>query len=230
MALKGSLADMAIIDLMQFPHTGRKTGHLIITGAEGEAKLFYENGSLVHAKLGEASGMEALVRVVDWSDGTFEFINDLEPEARSIELDLHRAVMQALKIHDELKAKEQQRAATFSDQGDMDRVLVGKLTEFIGANDFVLHASVLDSDGRVRAAADGAEGTPEGIEELRSMLHTLMGSYSRGTVSRMLIQDNLGTVVLVRLHDGGCVIAIASERASLGSVSMSVGKLAVGLI
>ena len=38
-----------------------------------------------------------------WNEGAFEFIPGAEPEARSIDLDLHRAVMQALKLHDELK-------------------------------------------------------------------------------------------------------------------------------
>jgi hypothetical protein len=201
MALKGTLADMAIIDLIQFPHGGRKTGHLIISGANGEAKLCYENGSLAHATLGDTSGMEALVRVVAWVEGTFEFIPDMEPEARSIDLDLHRAVMQALKIHDELKAEEQRQVRTDSGQGETDEALTGKLSAFLGSHDFASHASVLDPEGRVRASVDSAEGAQEGIEELRSTLHSLMQSYPRGTLNRVLIEDNLGTVALVRLQE-----------------------------
>ena len=107
-----------------------------------------KRGSLVHATLGDVSGMDALVRVVDWSEGTFEFLPDMEPEARSIDLDLHRAVMQALKIHDELKAEEEREVSTDEGQGDTDDVLTGKLKEFLDSNDSALHASVLDPDGR----------------------------------------------------------------------------------
>ena len=229
MALKGTLRDMAIIDLIQFPHAGRKTGHLIITGTEEEAKLFYEKGALVHVTQGDASGMDALVRVVGWREGTFEFLPDLEPEIKSIDLDLHRAVMQALKIHDELKAEEERRASEHPAQGETDEAITGKLAEFLGSYDFAEHVSVLDSDGRVRASADSANESPEGIEELRSTLHSLMQSHQRGTLNRILIEDNLGTVVLVRLRDGGGLIVLASAGASLGAVSMSVGRLAQGL-
>lgn len=230
MALKGTLADMAIIDLIQFPHAGRKTGHLIINGNDGEATLFYEDGSLVHATLGAVSGMEALVRVVDWREGTFEFEPDLEPEARSIDLDLHRAVMQALKLHDELKMEEEkQRTQEDSVQDEGDEALTARLLEFIGANDFALHACVVDPEGRLRASVDRAEGSPEGIEEIRTTLHSVAQSHPRGALSRILLEDDLGTVVLVRLPGGGSLIAVAGKDASLGAVSMSIGRLAAGL-
>jgi hypothetical protein len=125
-------------------------------------KLSYSTrkGSLVHVTQGDASGMDALVRVVGWREGTFEFLPDLEPEAKSIDLDLHRAVMQALKIHDELKAEEERRASENPAQGETDEALTGKLAEFLGSYDFAAHVSVLDSDGR----ESGPRPTvPEGI-------------------------------------------------------------------
>ncbi|MBI5248178.1 MAG: DUF4388 domain-containing protein [Desulfomonile tiedjei] len=230
MALKGTLEDMAIIDLVQFPHSGRKTGHLIISGTNGEARLSYENGSLVHATLGDVSGMNALVRVVDWNEGTFEFVTDAAPEARTIELDLHRAVMQALKLHDELKEEaERRKTQETSVQEEDEAVLTASLSEFLNSNDFALHACVLDSGGEIRAAVDGPDGPPEGIENLRSALHSLVRIHPRGALRRILLEDDLGTVTLVGLPDGGSLIAVASKGASLGSVSMSVGRLAAGL-
>ena len=50
--------------------------------------------------------MEALVRMVDWIEGSFEFLNDSEPTRKTFDMDLHRAVMQALKVHDERKEEE----------------------------------------------------------------------------------------------------------------------------
>lgn len=230
MALKGTLEDMAIIDLVQFPHAGRKTGQLVISGNDGEAVLFYEEGALVHATLGDASGMDALVRIVDWGEGTFEFVSGVAPEARTIELDLHRAVMQALKLHDELKLQqEKERTREASPHNEGDEVLTTRLSEFLHSSDFALHACVVAPDGNLRASVDGAEGSPDGIEELRSILHSVVQSYPRGSVSRVLVQDDLGTVALVRLRSGSSLITVASKDASLGAVSMSVGRLAAGL-
>jgi hypothetical protein len=230
MALKGTLKDMPIIDLVQFPHSGRRTGHLIISGTDEEAKLCYENGSLVHATLGDLSGMDALVRIVDWDEGTFEFLPDAEPDARSIDLDLHRAVMQALKLHDELKREEEERRAKeASVQDNGDEALTAQLSEYVGSNDYALHASILAPDGNLIASVDGPDGAPEGIETLRNALHSLVQTYPRGALRRILIEDELGTVTLVGLRDGGSLIAVAGKGASLGSVSMSVGRLAAGL-
>jgi hypothetical protein len=227
MALKGTLKDMAIIDLVQFPHSGRKTGHLIISGTDGEARLSYEKGSLVHAALGDVSGMDALVRVVDWNEGAFEFVPDAEPESRSIDLDLHRAVMQALKLHDELKREEEvKRTREASGREEGNEAITTILSEFIKSNDFALHACVLDSGGQTRTEVDGPDGPPEGIEQLRSSLHSLVRNHPRGALRRMLLEDDLGTIALVGLRDGGILIVVASKGASLGAVSMSVGRLA----
>jgi hypothetical protein len=230
MALKGTLHDMAIIDLVQFPHSGRKTGHLIITGSDGEARLSYENGSLVHATLAGDAGMNALVRVVGWNEGTFEFVPDAEPEGKSIELDLHRAVMQALKLHDELKEEaERRKAQEMPIQDEDERVLVATLSEFLNSNSFALHACVLGPGANLRASVDGPEGPPQGIETLRSALQSLVETHPRGVLRRILLEDDLGTVALIGLRGGGSLIVIAGEDASLGSVSMSVSRLAAKL-
>lgn len=229
MGLKGTLADIAIIDLIQFPHSGRRTGHLVVSGTDGDATLFYEDGSLVHATVGDAFGIDALVRVVAWEEGTFEFVPNVATEARSIDLDLHRAVMQALKLHDEMKMEEEQMDQDSDKQRAGDEVLAAKLSEFLTANDFAMHASVLAPEGGLRAAVDGDGGTPDEIGELRSTLHALLGSHPRGVLTRILIEDDFGTVVLVRLKDGSSLLAVASEDASLGAVSMSTGRLAAAL-
>jgi len=230
MALKGTLTDMGIVDLIQFPHSGRKTGHLVITGAEGEATLSYENGALVHVSHGDFSGMDALVRVVDWHEGAFEFIPDAQPADRTIELDLHRAVMQALKLHDELK----KQAANRRNQGDSgkseaDEALVAKLSQFLKANEFAVYVSVLGPDGEVRASAEGLNGTYQGVEELCSDLHSLMQNHPRTPLNRILIEDALGTTVLVRLKNGGCLILVAGNEASMGAVSMNATRLATAI-
>jgi hypothetical protein len=227
MALKGTLKDMAIIDLVQFPHSGRKTGQLVISGTDGEARLAYQNGSLVHATLGEASGIDALVSVVGWLQGSFEFLPDVEPEVRSIEMDLHRAVMQALKMHDELKREEAERQAKETSKGGAgEEDLIARLSEFAGATDFALHVCVLDSNGKVRASVNGPEGVPERIDEIRTAVHSLVQTYPRSPIRRLLLEDDFGTVALVGFQGGDSLIVVANKEASIGSVSMSIGRLA----
>lgn len=229
MALKGTLSDLGIIDLVQFPHGGRKTGKLVITANDGEGLLYYDTGSLVHAELGDFEGMAALVRMVDWTEGTFEFVPDTEPSRKTIELDLHRAVMNALKLHDELKAEEERRQAQEAESQGKEEFLTSRLVEFVSSNDFVAHACVICREGALKAAANGRDGSPQNVETLRAALHKLLQSYPRGNLNRAYMVDEQGIVVLVRRNDGTGLMVIASREASLGAVSMSVGRLATEL-
>jgi predicted regulator of Ras-like GTPase activity (Roadblock/LC7/MglB family) len=227
MALKGTLADIGIIDLMQFPYTGRRTGELVVTADGKEGRIYYDQGSLVHACLGNAAGMEALVLMVDWIEGSFEFITDSEPPHKTVEMDLHRAVMQALKLHDERK-KEEERLKLEKSAGTEpdDGILSSQLKEFVSSTDFALHASVISSDGSLRAAAEDPNGLPEGTETLRNSLHSLWQSYPRGNLNKIFLVDEQGTVVLMRLPDVGGLVVVAQKEASLGAISMSVARLA----
>jgi hypothetical protein len=230
MALKGTLADLGIIDLIQFPHGGRKSGELVITSKDGEGRLYYDNGALVHAAVGHFEGMSALVCMVDWAEGTFEFVNDTKPTRKTIELDLHRAVMHALKLHDELRAEEKRRKAEgLVEPKQKDEALLSRLSEFVSSNDFAVHACVISPEGTLKAAANGPDGAPRNVEKLRGVLHELLGSYPRENLSRAFAVDEQGTVVLVRLSDGSGLIVIAGKEASLGAVAMSVGRLATEL-
>lgn len=230
MALKGTLSDLGIIDLVQFPHGGRKSGELVITSEKGVGRLYYDNGSLVHAAVGDLEGMAALVGMVDWTEGTFEFVTDSEPSRKTIELDLHRAVMHALKLHDELRAEEERRKAeNVTGFNQEDDPLLSRLVEFVSSNDFALHACVISADGKLRAAANGRDGCPQGVEQLRVSLCSLLQSYPRENMNRAFLVDQQGTVVLIRLSNGSGVIVIANKDATLGAVAMSVGRLATDL-
>ncbi len=224
MSLNGTLADLNIIDLLQFPHLGKKTGELTISANGKEAKIYYRKGSLVHVEIDDAEGMDALVRVVALAEGSFEFLIDVETESNTVDMELHRAVMQALKLHDEIKAQEEHRMAVREKNG-LNEGLGSRLVAFITSTDFALHASVVSDEGEVVAEAHGPDGPPQGLDRLRSTLHTFVTSYPRGGLNRVFIDDEESTVVLSRLKNGGSLLVVAGKDAPLGAVSINVAKL-----
>jgi hypothetical protein len=226
MALKGTLADLGIIDLIQFPHAGRKTGKFIIAFETGEALLYYDKGTLVHAVAPGKTGMDALVFVVGLDRGGFEFHSDELPPETTIRMDLHHAVMQALKLHDEFKAAEAENLRQSADRTEGDGIVMTRiLVEHISSSDFVLHACVLNADGSVFAAADGKEGQVEGVDRLRGALLSFVAEYPRPNVDRVFVLDELGTAVVVCLAQQRGLMLLASRDAPLGMVSLSVNKL-----
>lgn len=229
MALKGTLADLGIVDLIQFPHSGRKTGELTITSNERSATLFYDKGAIVHAVLDDFVGIDALVRVIGWTEGTFEFEADKTSNERTIELDLHRALMQALKLHDEMKMEEERRKAQEQTQQPEESTLSIRLAELLAANEFVVSLAVLSPAGEVKGTANAKEGPPPGTDQLYPLLHGLVQSYPREKLNRVILEDGTGTVVLVRLSDGGCLVLVAKKEAPLGAVSVAASRMAGNL-
>jgi hypothetical protein len=198
----------------------------MIKTKDQEAKLYYDQGALVHVIVGDVKGMDALVRVIDWQEGAFEFVSDEMAGEISIERDLHRTLMTALKLHDEIKAEAERRKGANKAPAASDEAAKARLERFVAANDFVAHAETLGPDGDPRSQVSGKDGYPQGMDALRSGLIELDKSYPRPNLGRIIIEDDLGTVVMVRLSDGGRLLVVARKGASMGAISIGVGRLA----
>jgi hypothetical protein len=231
MALKGTLADLDVVVLLQVPSTGGKTGELVIVPPAGdEGHVFYAEGRLIHAQVGAATGVDALVEVVDWSQGEFEFRLDVPSPQTTIDMDLARAVMLALKMRDERRAAEQERQARRDAPGNghgrTASALQQTLEQFVSATPFALQACVLRPDGTsVAEAADQARPV-EAADLLRSSLCALAAAYPRDGLRRIVVDDSAGTGCLVPVGSEGFLLVLATKEASLGALTVAAGRLA----
>ena len=221
MALRGSLNDLGIVDLIQFPHHGKKTGELVITTPDGPIRLSYQDGAVVHATAGSASGMDALVEAVDLSQGEFEFRPDLGTDIRTIEIDLHRALMTALKLRDERNAL---RNASQVADSNAD-VLQRRLGDFLASTVQVLHVCILEFNGEALVQATRGGETLEGIEELHIQIHDVQRNHPRPGLRRLLMEDELGTVAVQFNGDGQASVLLAEQSMRMGAVTVALGKL-----
>jgi predicted regulator of Ras-like GTPase activity (Roadblock/LC7/MglB family) len=240
MALRGSLDDLSAVDLVQLPFSGRKTGELIVVGFEQEARLYYKDGALVHTVMGGEQGLDVLVEMLGWTEGEFEFRKGIEAETSSIDMDLHRVVMQALKLRDE-RAMERKRKETDMARTNLatkrtagrpeniDARTMKVVERFMSASDFAAYACVLDADGTLIAQVTGEPVQEGDVAALQDLLEAIHDSYPRGILQKAYFIDENGTVVLEQTTSGKKAIVLAKPGANLGSVSLGVGKLAGGL-
>jgi hypothetical protein len=77
--ISGALAELGAQDLLQMFGTSAQVGTLIFRRGEDEAMVGFEAGMLRYARLGPTTGMKALVRMLAWKDGVFEFHARLDP-------------------------------------------------------------------------------------------------------------------------------------------------------
>lgn len=69
--LRGSLANMNIMDLFQSLEMGHKTCSLTLTYNGEKCQMFFSDGQINHALFGAVKGDEAVYKVMSWLDGTF---------------------------------------------------------------------------------------------------------------------------------------------------------------
>jgi CheY-like chemotaxis protein len=70
--LRGSLAQMNVIDLLQSLELGRKTCSLGFTNDGERCELFFTEGQISHAVYGSLKGDEAVYKVLAWTGGNFQ--------------------------------------------------------------------------------------------------------------------------------------------------------------
>jgi CheY-like chemotaxis protein len=70
--LRGSLAQMNVMDLLQSLDMGHKTCALTLSNNGEKCEMFFSDGQINHALYGNLKGDEAVYKVMAWTGGNFE--------------------------------------------------------------------------------------------------------------------------------------------------------------
>lgn len=98
----GSLEDVAVVDLLQTIAISGKSGIAVVRRSDREAKLYFKNGQLVDAEVGDLRGEEAVYRTITWTTGIFDL--EFRPVDRPtvIEATTNALLMEGMRRVDEL--------------------------------------------------------------------------------------------------------------------------------
>jgi CheY-like chemotaxis protein len=79
--LRGSLAQMNVLDLLQSLDMGKKTCRLTLTNNGDRCDLYFSEGQINHATYGALKGDDAVYKVLSWQNGNFQLdFNGQSPE------------------------------------------------------------------------------------------------------------------------------------------------------
>jgi Tfp pilus assembly protein PilZ len=96
--IAGSIAELGPKVLLQMFSKTSRAGTLTLRNGGDEAIVGFEGGLLRYARLGYASGMKALVRMLAWRDGSFDFHAHLDSiQATEAPLPLEEAILEAVR-------------------------------------------------------------------------------------------------------------------------------------
>lgn len=224
MSLNGSLTDIGIIDLLQFPHQGRKTGLLTLDlGDKKVARLYYKDGNLVHAASGSIEGDEVLISLVDLVEGSFVFEADVASPKSTIKKDLHHALLHVLKLRDERKNTPAPIPQPKDD--GMQWILTCFQSAFQRCK-WMKHVALLGPNAQLVVERSAPDQEPMNTEPLRNALIKFLRSYPGGTISKLIIEQGSALSMAVSLADKSIVLVVCGEGAIMGPVVATVTKLA----
>ena len=106
MALTGHLSDLSLSELIEFFCNQRKSGRLKVLYTQGPGYFFLQTGSVVDARIGVLSGIEAVYYALTLPNAEFEFNADAEAHERTINQPWTHVVLEGLRRLDEGIAPE----------------------------------------------------------------------------------------------------------------------------
>ena len=99
--LRGSLAQMNVIDLMQSLEMGRKSCKLALSQNEDRCDVYFVEGQVTHAVYGDLKGDEAVFKVLTWTGGNFQLDFEGRTTETSTKLNTQGLLMEGLRLLDE---------------------------------------------------------------------------------------------------------------------------------
>lgn len=105
-SMSGSIQDIPLADVLQWLATSRKTGTLRVRG-NSIGELFLRQGRVYYARIqgsGSLKAEKALLRMMGWTEGTFELdsVTVDPPEGMELSVGLEHILMEAARVQDEL--------------------------------------------------------------------------------------------------------------------------------
>lgn len=108
--VRGSLAQMNVIDLVQSLEMGRKSCLLTLTLDTGKEKdkceMYVKEGQVTHAVYGSLTGDTAVFKVLRWTGGDFQINFEGKTKQQSTTLNTQGLLMEGLRLLDESRRDE----------------------------------------------------------------------------------------------------------------------------
>lgn len=226
MALRGSLSDMAVGDVLQLPLMGAKTGELRVQRDKFAASVYYRDGRLVHATLGDKRDEDVLVEVLGWTQGDFSFEQGRSAPAETVKEELHVLIMRAAKKRDEANKKKAAPRPTMSlNSPEVEKALKEALASQRGFNVM----SFVSRDGKQLLAVPAEVPGAAVAVQFAVRCFALAEKPPRSPVTRCWIEDDNGHCLWLRLGAEVSLVVLAEPSVSMGVLMLAASKVGSGL-
>jgi len=106
--VRGNLAQMNVMDLLQSLEMGRKTCELVLTSNGERCEMYFCDGQINHATYGPLKGDEAVYKVLTWPGGAFQIDFTGKSAEQTITRSTQGLLMEGLRLLDEANREREE--------------------------------------------------------------------------------------------------------------------------
>jgi predicted regulator of Ras-like GTPase activity (Roadblock/LC7/MglB family) len=185
-----------------------------------EAVIYFKEGSVVHAVVGQTSGEEAIYKILSWDEGEFVLNVGVQSPEVTIKRNWSGLLLEGAKRLDELTDKgENQGLISEESSPEKSEKLSILLNQFINAFKFVDLAAVAGIDGFVKSGAykdSVEEAVLGGIGAAAfNFGKRALGLLKMDQFSYTLLKGESNTVFVSALNKYTVLIVVANNSAEL---------------
>ncbi|MEW5867699.1 MAG: DUF4388 domain-containing protein [Chloroflexota bacterium] len=227
MAMQGKLSDMTVADLIQHNCQDRKLAQLTIDHNGEQAVLYFKNGQVLHAALGNLSGEEVIYRILAWEEGLFTLKNEVEAPRTSIKRTWSGLLLEGARRIDEAQVAFSSNQSKPTEVHSMATKLEEVLKGLAGEVNGYIASAVVGTDGIGIAEDLGNSKTDIEAANAQATLLIKLVDTSIAKLRGGNLEDNLLTTdnayILTRFLEGkSYFLTILADRrnASLGNLRL----------
>ncbi|MFQ5611072.1 MAG: DUF4388 domain-containing protein [Anaerolineae bacterium] len=238
MAMQGNLQDMAVADLIQHNCQDRKTARLTIEHNNQQALLFFNEGAVQHAALGDTQGEEVIYQILTWQEGQFT-LAEVEPDtvpAATIKRSWSGLLLEGARRLDEASHLSEtslnQEEKTVAKK--KSEVLADTLAELLQESSDIDGAAVVGVDGLVYSANVPQRALDETMAGAASaailgLSKRSVDQLKRGNFKQTLIQGDDGNIIVSGINDETLFVGLTAANVNLGMAFAEVRNIVATL-
>ncbi len=232
--MQGQLSDMHPADLIQHACIDRKQARLVLEHEGQSAEIFFDDGQIVHATLGDMDGKDVVFRVLGWEEGTFEMANGVTAPRRSIRENWTEVLLEGARLHDEARTDAdfptQRQEVKPMAAKKKSELLAEALENLLTESSDIVGAAIVGIDGLVYSANVPQKGMDEGMVGAASaailgLSKRSVQQLNRGGFKQTLIQGDDGNIIVAPLNDETLFVALTPANVNLGMAFAEVRSI-----
>ncbi len=224
--MQGKLQDMAVADLIQHNCQDQKTARLTIESNGQQAILFFKEGAVQHATLGDLQGEEVVYQILNWQDGQFTLETGHPPPAATISRSWSGLLLEGARRLDEANLSSTtssnlstQEVKTMAKK--KSEILADALAELLQESADIDGVAIVGVDGLVYSANVPQKALDESIVGASSaailgLSKRSVDQLKRGNFKQTLIQGDDGNIIVAGLNEETLLVGLTPSNVNLG--------------